>query len=174
MRNFSRLLAASTTLLLAACYNSDTPLLTAAEADYPFAQRIEYTRTDVAGVQTQGTLRRDGDHYVLDQPGQDPETTLLFQQLEGEYYLVQETDTALGTANYDAVRITPDTVYLLGMRCSEIFDADAVIAGDFYAEDADFGLSCEAFDLEPIRAALKERMSSVLPQESYLILGTFP
>ena len=81
---------------------------------------------------------------------------------------------ATQAANYDAVRITPDTVYLLGMRCSEIFDAGPIQMGNLHASDSDFGFNCKAWALETVRAALMERMTSVQPQESYLILGTFP
>ncbi len=174
MRTASRVLAAAISLLVTACYSSRTPLITSANADYPFGASTEFRLGTMEGAR--GVLARIGDHYEKQYPNAEP-TLLQFHQIEGDFYAVQELSDQTGAYTFDLARIEDDAVFIYGIRCERDEDQGAVASSILESVDDGSGmLTCWVNDFERFKQHLAARAEGAAPLEgtTYLIVSETP
>jgi len=156
------------TMLLGGCFESATPLIAAANADYPFAQTFHYTfyewNKDAKNWQPSetGTISRDGDHYVqlADLSSSDKGDPFLLKSIGDNYYIAQQPNNS--TFIYDLVRINGNIIYQYGMNCADTdkkFVAQGLI--DSFKTESTRGNVCAVSSLDKVgrlfRAIAAER-----------------
>ena len=146
---------------LGACFESAQPLISTANADFPFTTTARYTFYEWNKEQKTwqpsetGTVSRDGDHYVqIDDGGltQDAKPFLLKSIGDG-YFIAQQPSDVIYI--YDLLKIQGDVVYQFGMACA---DADKKFADqrliDSFTKDSYGGNSCKVSDFDKLKQVL--------------------
>lgn len=164
-------------MALGACFESAEPLISAANADFPFADTFRYTLYEWDKEKSTwqpsetGTVNREGDHYVqIDDGGliREPKPFLL-KAIGNGYFIAQQPNEMAYI--YDLLKIQGDIVYQFGMPCT---DADKTFADqgllDSFTKDSYGGNSCKVSDFDKLKQVLfavaKERPQ---PQGMYAI-----
>jgi hypothetical protein len=98
---------------LTGCFKSKEPLLDAAQAKYPFKSAT--FKSDDGEIEI---LMREGDVYRLIEDGKPRPEDLLFFEIEGNVYLVQETGE-VGVTTYLYVRKEGDKAVVMS-NCDDI------------------------------------------------------
>jgi len=162
-------IALALALILGGCFESTTPLIPAANADYPFERTFHYTfyewnkDTKVWQPSETGTISRDGDHYVqLPDIGNDQGDAFLLKSIGDNYYIAQQPNKA--TFIYDLVRINGNIIYQYGMSCADE-DKKFVEQGliDSFKTDSTRGNVCAVSSLEKV-ARLFRAIAAERPQ----------
>jgi hypothetical protein len=153
-----RCFAVALAAVVSACFESAEPLITGAEADFPFAPSVRYSfyewdkQRRVWQPHETGTLKRDGDRYLqLDDGGRlDGSNGIRFKAIGDGYFVVQQQNAAAYV--YDLLRIQNNIVYQFGFACTES-DRKFVERGllDGFAATERSGNTCKVSSLDKLR-----------------------
>jgi hypothetical protein len=168
MRHFCKsAITAILAALLSGCFESEQPLISAQNADYPFERDFHYVfyewNKDAKNWEPSetGTVKRDGDHYVqLPDVGNDSGDPFLLKAIGDNFYIAQQPSKS--SHIYDLVRINGNIIYQYGMSCT---DADKRFAQqkliDSIKTDSNGGNTCMVSSLDKLgrvfRAIADER-----------------
>ena len=177
MKTISRCAMVGLGLVLGACFESAQPLISANNADFPFAPTFRYAFYEWDKEQKTwqpsetGTVNREGDHYVqIDDGGLAREAKpFLLKSIGDGYYIAQQPNDMAYV--YDLLKVQGDVVYQFGMPC---MDADKKFADqgllDSFMKDTQYGNTCRVSDFDKLKQVLfaiaKERSQ---PQGMYAI-----
>ncbi len=114
-------------LALAGCFTSERPLITAADADYPF-ESLTYMRTD-GGEEI--TLERAADGYAPTSEGETADRLLLKAMGEDLYVAQTAAPNSDGSRYlYGLIRVAPDRkAFVVAAGMAEDADLEAVRGG---------------------------------------------
>jgi hypothetical protein len=126
--------------LLSACWQSDSPLISDAEADgADIAGSFSYSDSNGAGHPVTVTKERGGYYrYVsTDSDGQPMNYRLRLDRLSSDWYIVQaqsiDAGGSVATPNYEILRVLPGAVEEYTAECRE----DEIQIGGVSIEDGD-------------------------------------
>jgi hypothetical protein len=166
---------------LAACYVTGKPLITAANAAYPFADGTAFTayswEEDRNGWEQSGSGKvvRVGERYRLvpnPEPGEahDPEDEVVFLLADlGDGYFAAEASEKDGKILLDVAKVEGDTViqYVLMCEAEDKKLAEQGIIDRF--EDGEFTDTCAVSSLEQLRRAFRAKLAAGMkPRAKYV------
>ena len=128
LKTLAKLVCLSTLFLLTACFTSSDPLISTAEADYPF-QSITY---EVPGEDDRVKLVRTGDSYTA--PEEQGDGKLLLKQISEDTYVLQVEyqDDGKPAYLYSVARIAADRKTIkLFKPFAEESDLEALSTGNY-------------------------------------------
>jgi hypothetical protein len=181
MRTIRIAAALAGTLALAACYVTEKPIITAANAAYPFADGTTFTAwnwdedTNAWEQSGSGKIVRNGERYRLvpnPEPGQehDPEDEVVFLLADlGDGYFAGEASEKDGKILLDAIKVEGDTIlqYVLMCEAEDKKFAEQGIIVRF--EDGEFTDTCTVSSLDQLRRALRAKLAAGMkPRAKYV------
>ena len=148
--------AAVLAAMLSGCFESEQPLITAGNADYPFDRDFHYVfyewNKDSKNWEPSetGTVKRDGDHYVqLADVGNDNGNPFFLKAIGDNFYVAQQPNRS--NYMYDLVRINGNIIYQYGMSCT---DEDKKFAEqkliDSFKAESNGGNTCRVSNLNQL------------------------
>jgi len=184
MLNLFRLaLVVATVFALAGCYMTAKPIITPANAAWPFTSGTAFKSyswkedQNAWALSGGGTIVRVGDHYRLHpdpEPGQaaDPgdDMDFLLADLGGGYYAAQAEDKEDHTILMDIAKVEGDTVYQYVLMCEapdKAFVAQGII--DKF-DDGQYSDTCIVSSLDQLRRAFQAKLAAgMIPHGKYVI-----
>lgn len=153
--------------LLGGCFVSQEPLLTAAQADYPFPARSQFASyafdTNKRGAD--GTLTRQGDHYVFEDAS--GKKSILFK-LVGDRLLVAQVQTD-DRYTYDLIASDGKTAAAFNFQCDP--ERDMIPADRAPTGGTSFEVTCTVTSLEQVVHLFGERMAQhAKPKTKYVLI----
>jgi hypothetical protein len=160
-------------LALAGCYETSTPLITAANADYPLEETVRYSYESDLGEPRVGQIWRDGDRYVMrgdaDEDGDGQ--SILFYHAQNDLYVVQRGHLTDEAFHYDLVRIVDDAVSRFDFDCEANYGPDyvAVQSGVLTRGTGDSSANCYPNDIDTLAQLLIARAENATPKIVYTL-----
>jgi hypothetical protein len=181
MRTIRIAAALTCALTLAACYVTEKPIITAANAAYPFTDGTAFTawtwddEKKAFEQSGSGKLVRDGERYRMvpnPEPGQehdaDDEVTFMLSDIGDGYYAAEAREKD-GKILMDAIKVEGDTIlqYVLMCEADDKKLADQGIIAKF--EDGEFTDTCTVANLDQLKRALRAKLAAGMkPRAKYV------
>ena len=181
MRTIRIAAALACAFALAACYVTAKPIITAANAAYPFTDGTAFTawnwEEDKNAWEQSGSgkIVRDGERYRLvpnPEPGEahDPEDEVMFLLADlGDGYYAGQASEKDGKILLDVIKVEGDTILQYVLMCEE---ADKPFADqgilDKYAP-GEFAGTCTVSSLDQLRRAFRAKLAAGMkPRAKYV------
>ena len=181
---FRAFYVAGLVLALAGCYMTTKPIITQANAAWPFTSGTTFKsyswkeETNAWSASGSGMILRIGDQYRLHpdpEPGQtaDPgdEMDFLLADLGGGLYAAQAVDKDNHTILLDIAKVEGDTVYQYVLSCEpeDKALADQGIIDKF--DDGQYSDTCTIGSLDQLRRAFQAKLAAgMIPHGKYVIV----
>jgi hypothetical protein len=171
----STILALTSALVLAGCYESAMPLIAA--SDFPFTRIVRYSFYEWNADKKQwdmsetGLVVRDQDHYMQlpDMADITDGKNFSLKGIGGGLYVAQQFDDR--AYDYDLVKIDGNTIYEYGMPCAaedRKFVAQKLI--DDFKADPQFGNTCTVSNFDKLAQVFRSLAAgNPQPQGKYVI-----
>jgi hypothetical protein len=169
-------------LLLAGCYVTTKPIITPANAAYPFADGTTFTAWSWEEDKKEwepsgsGKVIRVADRYRLkpdpepgEQPDAEDEVLFLLADLGGGVYAAQAQENDDNTILLDIAKVEGDTVYQYVLMCGPDDKklADQGIIETY--EHAEFADTCAVGSLDQLRRAFEAKLAAgMVPRAKYV------
>jgi hypothetical protein len=178
---FRAALIAAAALALAGCYVTTKPLITQANAAYPFTagayKSYEWREDKTWKLSGSGAISRVGDHYRLHHnpdPGEAPDSgddiDFIVADLGDGYYAAEVQDKDDPNIMLDVVKVEGDAVYQYVLSCEpeDKTLADRGIIDKF--EASQYSPTCTVSSLDQLRRAFRAKLAAgLVPHGKYVV-----